>query len=272
MTSEPPTFADWPAHLPPPTSGTRLDGGWIAATWRCRLADGREVVVKHSPHPAEGEADGLAALRAAGVPTPEVIAVSGDLLVLALVDGAPDWGGLGAAIARMHRTTGDRYGWHRDNHAGRFAQTNTWSDHWPSFFAEHRVRAHLRDPEVPRELRLRLERACDGPIQELLPAAPPPSLTHGDLGHGNIVAGRWVIDPEVCFADRELDLAFMLSARRNPLPPEFWAAYQDVWPIPDDFDERRLVLGLHHRLLQVRHFGSRCLADLDDDLSALGWN
>ncbi len=105
----------------------------------------------------------------------------------------------------------------------------------------------------------------------MLPEHPLASLTHGDLWQGNIVDGRWVIDPEVSFADRELDLANMLSSSEHPFPGEFWDAYQREWPIPSDFETRRRVLGLHHRLLQVRHFGASQLGTLDADLTALGW-
>jgi fructosamine-3-kinase len=261
----------WPAEVPPPVSFEAIGGGWVGDTRRATLADGRVVVVKQSPFPAAVEADGLAALARAGVPTPGVLAVSGTLLLLEYVQGRPDWAELGQVIARMHRFSGDRYGWHQDNRAGRFVQPNAWSEHWPSFFADHRVRTHLADPEVPDEFRRRLERACDGPIQELLPDTPVPSLTHGDLWRGNTVDGRWVIDPEVSFADRELDLAYMLGPSSNPLPPEFWESYEAEWPIADDFEGRRLILGLHHRLLHVRHFGARALAALDRDLSTLGW-
>ena len=65
----------------------------------------------------------------------------------------------------------------------------------------------------------------------MLPDNPAVSLTHGDLWRGNVVDGRWVIDPEVSFADRELDLACMRMSEEHPLPTEFWAAYQQAWPI-----------------------------------------
>lgn len=250
---------------------TALGGGWVGTTMLGTLAGGRRVVVKRSGFPAEIEADGLAALTRAGVPTPEVLAVEGELLVLEYVHGEPNWAGLGLAIARMHRVTGNRYGWHRDNRAGRFVQPNGWSDDWPSFFAENRVRSHLTDPTLPEDFRRRLQHACDGPIQNRLSVESVPSLTHGDLWAGNTIDGRWVIDPEVSFADRELDLAYMLMSSRRTLPEEFWEAYLGAWPIADGFEERRLVLGLHHRLLQVRHFGAAQLDALDRDLKALGW-
>ena len=264
-------LTDWPSGLPTVTTAVRLTGGWIGRTWHASLADGREVVVKLCPYPAEVEADGFAALAAARVPVPDVLAVAGGTLVLNFVQGPPDWPLLGTAIARMHLHTNPRYGWHRDNQAGRFVQQNSWANDWPTFFVENRIRPHFAEPSLPASFRIRLERACDGLIQAMLPEHPLASLTHGDLWQGNIVDGRWVIDPEVSFADRELDLANMLSSSGHPFPPEFWDAYQQEWPIPSDFESRRRVLGLHHRLLQVRHFGASHLATLDEDLTAHGW-
>ena len=149
--------------------------------------------MKQCPYEAAVEVDGLAALATAGVPVPDVLGVAGGTLVLRLVQGPPDWPMLGTAIARMHRHTDRRYGWHRDNRAGRFVQPNSWTEEWPTFFVENRVRPHLADPSVPAAFRLRLERACDGPIRAMLPEDPLASLTHGDLWQG-IVDGRWVID------------------------------------------------------------------------------
>ncbi len=264
-------LAQWPVGLPTVRSAVRLAGGWIGRTRHATLADGREVVVKRCPYPAAVEADGLAALSGAGVPVPEVLGVAGRTLVLQFVEGPPDWSTLGTAIARMHRCSDRRYGWHRNNRAGRFVQQNSWADDWPTFFVENRIRPHLADPSVPASLSTRLERACDGPIQAMLPKHPVASLTHGDLWLGNIVDGRWVIDPEVSYADRELDLANMLASSERPFPTEFWDAYRSEWPIPPDFQPRRRVLGLHHRLLGVRHFGTSQLATLDADLTAQGW-
>jgi len=61
-----------------------------------------------------------------------------------------------------------------------------------------------------------------------LPARPAASLTHGDLWLGNVVDGRWLVDPAVSYADRELDLAFMQGS--GNLPDELFEAYQQEWP------------------------------------------
>jgi len=261
---------DWPPGLPPLASTQPLKGGFICSTTMGFLADGREVVVKRCPYPAEVEADGLAALAGAGAPVPAVLGVAGHVLVLERVGGPPDWPALGRAIARLHRRTGDRFGWHRDNFQGMTRQHNAWSDDWPSFYVECRVRVHLADPKVPAGLRQRLERACAGPLPALLRPRPPASLTHGDLWVANVVEGRWLVDPAVSFADRELELAYMQLS--SSLPAELLAAYLQAWPPDPGYARRRPALQLHKFLNNIRHFGpDRYVPRIEAILDDYGW-
>jgi len=260
----------WPPGLPSLVSSQPLKGGFICSTTRGRLADGREVVVKRCPYPAAVEAEGLAALAAAGAPVPAVLGVAGHVLVLERVGGPPDWPALGRAIARLHRRTGDRFGWHRDNFQGMTRQHNAWSDDWPSFYVECRVRVHLADPKVPAGLRQRLERACEGPLPALLRPRPPASLTHGDLWVANVVEGRWLVDPAVSFADRELELAYMQLS--SSLPAELLAAYLQAWPPDPGYARRRPALQLHKFLNNIRHFGpDRYVPRIEAVLDDYGW-
>ena len=262
--------ADWPPDLPPLASTQPLGGGYICTTTRGRLADGREVVVKRCPYPAEVEADGLAALADAGAPVPAVLGVGDHVLVLEHVGGPPDWPALGRAIAALHRRTGSRFGWHRDNFQGMTVQHNAWSDDWPSFYVERRLRVHLADPRVPGPLRRRLERACEGPLPALLRPRPPASLTHGDLWSANVVEGRWLVDPAVSYADRELELAYMHLS--NSLPTELLAAYEDAYPLDPGYEQRRPALQLHKFLNNIRHFGpDRYVPRIEDVLDDYGW-
>lgn len=267
---------DWPPGVSPVVRTSAVDGGYICSTQRATLADGREVIIKRCPYPARQEAEGLESLRAAGVPTPEVVGVGAQVLVLEFVGhsggpgpGQPDWAALGRAIARLHRHTNERFGWHQDNYAGRFAQDNRWCADWPTFYASRRVLGHLAHAEVPDPLRRRLEHACAGPLQAVLRQLPPASLTHGDLWFGNVIDGRWLVDPAVSYADRELDLAYM---RLSPdLPAELFDAYESEWPIDPGFDERRPALQLHKLLVNVRHFGPRFLPRIEATLDRYGW-
>jgi fructosamine-3-kinase len=262
--------AAWPPGLAPLVSTEPLKGGFICGTVRGRLADGREVVVKRCPYPAEVEADGLRALGAAGVPVPAVLGVGSQVLVLERVGGPPDWAALGRAIAGLHRTTGDRFGWHRDNFQGITVQPNGWYEDWPSFYVERRVRPHLADARVPGPLRRRIERACEGPLPALLRPRPPASLTHGDLWMGNVIEGRWLVDPAVSFADRELELAYMQLS--DSLPAEFWDAYMAEWPPDPGYERRRPALQLHKFLNNIRHFGpDRYVPRIQAVLDTYGW-
>lgn len=253
-------------------STSTVQGGYICSTQRAILADGRDVVIKRCPYPADQEAEGLMSLRAAGVRTPGIVGVGAKVLVLEFVEsigGQPDWADFGRAVARMHRHTGEQFGWHQDNYAGRFPQDNRWCTDWPTFYAQRRVLGHLAHADVPAPLRRRVERACAGPLPALLRAHPPASLTHGDLWAGNVIAGRWLVDPAVSYADRELDLAYM---RLSPdLPPELFDAYEAEWPIDPGFEERRPALQLHKLLVNVRHFGPRFLPRIEATLDGYGW-
>lgn len=226
-------------------------------------------MVKRCPYPAAQEADGLRALDDAGVPVPKVLGVGARCLVLEYLTGDPDWPALGRAVAIMHRRTGDGFGWPFDNYAGRFPQDNTWTPDWPSFYVKHRVLSQLALAAVPDRLRVRIERACAGPLQDLLRPDPPASLTHGDLWPGNMIDGRWLVDPAVSYADRELDLAYLSLS--DDVPTEFMNAYRDEYPVDPGFEERRPALQLHKHLVNVRHFGDRILPRLAGTLDHYGW-
>lgn len=229
---------------------------------------GRRVVIKDTDYDATLEANGLEALREAGAPVPDVVDVSADRLVLAEVEGPPDWEMLGRALARCHRVTADAYGYSADNVIGPLPQVNTWTAAWAEFYTGHRLRPHL-EALTPR-LRDRLEAAIeDGRLENLLEHGQQPSLIHGDLWSGNIVAGRWLIDPAVCFADRELDRAF--ADLFGGLPGSMWDAYQGEWPLDRGWEKRQPALQLYHLLIHVRLFGGGYTSMVHQRLDRLGW-
>lgn len=238
--------------LPGLRYATALSGGDVARVWRAELDDGRTVVVKDTGYDARLEAEGLTALAAAGGPVPAVLAATADRLVLEHVTGPPDWEALGAALAGVHRQTAPRFGWHRDNVIGPLPQANTPADDWAEFYLDRRLRPYLAD--LPSALADRLRRAIDGPLAARLAHDVAPSLVHGDLWSGNIVAGRWLIDPAVHHADREVDLAML--ALFGTVPPAFQAGYDAVWPLDDGYEARRPLLQLAPLLVHVRLFGA----------------
>ncbi len=261
-------MTDLPEHVGRVVRTRPLHGGSIAEVVACELADGRTVVAKHTTYDAGLEAEGLRALGAAGGPVPEVLHVEPHLLVLEHVEGPSDWAGLGRALARVHLTTSPTFGWHRDNVIGSLRQDNTTADHWPTFHAQRRLAPYLGD--LPVQIARRVSSAIDdGRHDDLLDHGAPASLVHGDLWSGNVVDGRWLIDPAVHHADREFDLAF--SALFGGIPADFWNAYLDAAPLDDGWEQRRPALQLYHLLVHVRLFGGGYLAQVVKRLDRLGW-
>ena len=95
------------------------------------------------------EVDGLLALKNAGVTVPAPLShgVCAGTAFLHLEflelrkDG--DWAALARMLAGMHRATGPRFGWPRDNYIGATPQQNGWCDDWAQFWRERRLRPQL---------------------------------------------------------------------------------------------------------------------------------
>lgn len=231
----------------------------------------------------EAEAEGLEALRgAAGVAVPAVICAgaAGESAYLAL-----EWvelgfrtpaaeRRLGAGLARQHRATAERFGWHRHNTIGATPQRNTQADDWCHFFARERLSFQLklaRQNGLPRqqlargrELSARLESFFDG-------RAPDASLLHGDLWSGNWGADAggtpYIYDPAVYYGDREADLA--MTRLFGGFGPAFYAAYQEEWPLSPGWERRVDLYNLYHLLNHFNLFGAGYLGGVEDSLARL---
>lgn len=241
----------------------------IADVWRGELADGRPVVVKVTDYDAALEADGLEALAAAGAPVPTVHAVDSSVLVMSYVSGPPMWRELGATLAAVHGHEGEEFGWYQDNVIGPLPQDNTPRTSWGEFYVEQRIRPWLHIAALPESVRRRLSGACDGPLADLLEHGGNPSLVHGDLWSGNIVAGRAIIDPAVHRADREFELAF--ADLFGGIPHDFWRGYLEAWPLDAGWERRRPALQLYHLLVHVELFGQGYVGAVIQRLDRLGW-
>ncbi|MCE7029190.1 fructosamine kinase family protein [Jiella avicenniae] len=235
-------------------SAADFAGGSLSSVEFVRLEDGREMLVKSGPSP-KAEARMLRAIRAAGVPAPEVFAA--DDAVLAIERLADDgglstaWADLGRVVRKLHETTGEAYGWPDDYAFGRLAIGNASSDDWPRFYAENRLLAAARGTGA--DVERRVEALC-GRLGDLLPSRPKPSLLHGDLWSGNVLASNGrisgLIDPACYHGDGEVDLA-MLGLFASPTSA-FFDAYG---PLAAGHRERAPVYTLWPALVHLNLFG-----------------
>jgi fructosamine-3-kinase len=214
----------------------------------------------------EGEAYGLTQLeaaRAVRVPQVRALGVAGETAFLAL-----EWISrakatpacerlLGEQLAALHRSQVRSFGLDRDNHIGRTPQENGWMDTWPEFFRERRL-----GPQLELAARNGLS-GLEAPGQRILEAVPallthgpPASLLHGDLWGGNWLSdssGTPVIfDPAVYHGDRETDLA--MTRLFGGFGPDFYCAYEGVWPLSEGSAVRMTLYNLYHVLNHANLF------------------
>ena len=217
------------------------------------------------------EADGLQALRQAGLRVPEVVShgVDGDEAFIVLeyleLQSKGDFAALGRMLAAAHRHTGPRFGWHRDNYIGSTPQQNGWCDDWGEFWWQRRLRPQL---DLARENGFDVD--AKSTVRLLQGHRPQASLLHGDLWRGNAgftAGGPVVFDPAVYYGDRESDLA--MTELFGGFPREFYRAYNDTLPLPREYETRKHLYNLYHLLNHLNVFGGGYLAQVKQTLRLL---
>jgi fructosamine-3-kinase len=175
-----------------------------------------------------------------------------------------NWSAMGRMLAQLHRQTGPRFGWHRDNYIGLSAQQNGWCDDWTEFWLTRRLQPQIA---LARENGF----AVAAPELDLLKGhQPQPSLLHGDLWSGNAgftSEGPVVFDPAVYYGDREADLA--MTELFGGFPREFYDAYDKAFPLPEGYEERKHLYNLYHLLNHLNLFGSGYLGQVEATLRLL---
>ena len=256
------------------SSEKRTAGGCIHDCYRVSIAGATRFLKTNSEEYEDAfaaEADGLAALRLAGMRAPEAFSngiVKGQAyLVMEYLElgGRKDFAALGRMLAAAHRKPGPRFGWRRNNYIGATPQQNGWSDDWSGFWMERRLR-----PQVELALRNGFKINLP-PISALKGHEPKPSLLHGDLWSGNAgftADGPVVFDPAVYYGDREADLA--MTELFGGFPREFYEAYDEVWPLEEGYERRKPMYNLYHLLNHLNLFGGGYLGQVESTLRMLG--
>jgi fructosamine-3-kinase len=235
------------------------------------LKDGRRLVAKIALR-AQGAAldrEGwmLTYLRHnTELPVPRVISATPEKLLMSYV---PEGGGIDGDVARdaadhlaaLHNVLGLHYGFERTTPIGSLPQDNTPGTDWIAFFRERRLlaMAHAAREEgrLDPALHRRIEKLA-GRLERRLGESGPPSLIHGDVWAGNILAlnGRIAafIDPAIYFADAEIELAFI--SLFHTFDDTFYARYAEHHPIrPGFWEERRHIYNLYPLLVHLRLYG-----------------
>jgi len=215
----------------------------------------------------EAERDGLTELfNSHSIRVPQVLFTgtsnSHAFIVLEYLSltGIKNPGLMGEQLAKLHRVTSDRHGWHRDNTIGATLQCNDWKTDWVSFWADCRLgyqlelAAHNGIGQSVVKLCERLRSHVGDFFTDYTPQA---SLLHGDLWGGNAAydqSGEPVIfDPAVYYGDRESDIA--MTELFGGFGQEFYHAYKNSWPMDDGYKIRKILYNQYHILNHFNLFG-----------------
>jgi protein-ribulosamine 3-kinase len=171
----------------------------------------------------------------------------------------------GRKFAELHKFKGRYFGFYEDNFIGSNIQRNIpgedEKDDWVNFFFTKRLLAQYTlaekndyaTPELTDGI-LALERK----IYKILSGSEEtPSLLHGDLWSGNFMSDEKgspvLIDPAVYYGHREADLA--MTKLFGGFKPEFYAAYNEYYPLPEGYEYREDIYKLYHVLNHLNLFG-----------------
>jgi fructosamine-3-kinase len=173
--------------------------------------------------------------------------------------GPTGWQQAGALLAEMHRHTERRFGWHRSNTIGSTAQHNDWHEDWITFWSKCRLGFQLET--AARNGHGGRLQALGGQLLSrfavLIDHAPEASLLHGDLWSGNLAFTQTgmptIYDPASYYGDREAELA--MTELFGGFPADFYAAYNDSYPLASGYRIRKSLYNLYHVLNHLNLFG-----------------
>ncbi|NQU56811.1 MAG: fructosamine kinase family protein [Rhodospirillales bacterium] len=262
-----------------------LSGGCVGAVYKVTLSNRDSLVAKVGDEGSGLALEGLMLQYLAqhsGLPVPSVLNADDTLLLMTLLasgGGLIDKVQIHAAdlVANLHNVTAESFGFPYDTLIGGLHQPNPQNPCWIDFFAQHRLlamaRQGLESGRLPGALMKRIE-SFAGHLDRWLMEPARPSLIHGDMWGGNVLAANGAItgfiDPAIYFADPEIELAF--TTLFSTFGDAFFARYNEHRPIaPGFFEERRDLYNLYPLLVHVRLFGGSYVGSVDGILRKFGF-
>ncbi len=215
------------------------------------------------------EAAGLKDLKRADITVPDVYDVGeinqdAYLLISYLEEGPPgNYWDLAKLIAKMHhiKSPNGQFGYHLPHQGADTTFSNAWTESWIELFVERRL-DELRDELVQTNewSQKQIETYTKARlviVEELTRHKSEPSLLHGDLWGGNhmfLTNGEPALfDPAPFYGDREFDLGVTTSF--GVYPQEFYASYQEVFPLKKGFEKRLPFYRLYVFMVHLHKFG-----------------
>jgi fructosamine-3-kinase len=177
------------------------------------------------------------------------------------------WENLGLGLAHLHLTSRNEFGLEKDNYIASIHQKNLQTSNWVDFYIEQRLEPLIGKAYFDRLIPLEFLKK----FQEIYPKLESnfpkekPSLVHGDLWSGNVIATPdgepCFIDPAVYFGHREMDIAF--SRLFGGFDSKFYDSYESVLPLEPGFEDRMGLYNLYPLLVHLNLFGVAYLPGIE---------
>jgi len=253
---------------------TFLTQGQIGPIYRLETEKERYLLKTAAPSDRlETEAKMLLDIKKYGIRVPEVVDVSEKHLLMEYIEeenvSVPMRETMAAeTLLKLHSVSNDArmYGYWYDTTIGAFEQKNEQTQyHWALFYAQMRLMPMAKhcyeEGLLPKQQLKRIERLCSKLYTRIDMSKIVPSLIHGDLWSGNMLfnmMGAVLIDPALYYADREVELAFILMF--NTFGEKFWEHYRQECSLSDDFYETKVPLyQLYYYLVHMAIYGKNYL-------------
>ena len=249
-------------------------GGSINRTY-CLITEEKKFFIKLNnsttyPELFEKEQKGLLLLRNSNCglffPNPLYVGQIGEktFFLMDYIDSSnPNqnfWSDFGHGLARLHRNSQPNFGLDHDNYIGSLIQLNNKKEKWTDFFVVERLMVQEKlavdQGLLDKQTQINLEKLY-AKVDQLFPDEPP-ALLHGDLWSGNFMASGegnpCIFDPAVYYGHREMDIA--MTHLFGGFAPKFYDAYQEVYPLENNWEQRIELCNLYPLLVHVNLFGS----------------
>lgn len=197
-----------------------------------------------------------------------------DFFISEFVESAPPkpsfYGDLGASLANLHLESSRNFGLADDNYLDYAPQANHRHKNWAQFYIKCRLLPNIRKAAdlgyLDNLLISKFEKYLK--MVEVIFPEEPPSLLHGNLIKQHILTNQdgnaVLVNPSVYYGHREIDISRTKDV--ISLPPAFYEAYHEVYPLEKDWELRVDFCKMYYDLVKLNTFGTPYLPMVANNL------